>query len=112
MSQITSHILDTSVGKPAQNVQVSLDEKTEIGWRELASGISNQDGRIGNLLASSVILKPGIYRLTFATGAYFNAQKIKTFYPSVQIEFEVFDGGHYHVPLLVNPFGYSTYRGS
>lgn len=112
MSQITTHILDTSLGKPAQNVAIVLEEQSETGWKELASGVTNQDGRLPNLLASNVLLKPGIYRLVFHTAGYYKGLKIKTFYPSVKIEFEVFDGSHYHVPLLLNPFGYSTYRGS
>ena len=112
MSQITTHILDTALGKPAQNVPVQLEEQTEAGWKELASGTTNQDGRMSNLLATNVLLKPGIYRIVFDTGTYYKALKTKTFYPSVKIEFEVFDGSHYHVPLLLNPFGFSTYRGS
>ena len=112
MSQITTHILDTSIGKPAQGVSITLEQKVASDWNKLAAGITNNDGRIGNLLPDDKIVEPGIYRMIFDTKSYFKTQNLKSFYPSVTIEFEVFDGSHYHVPLLLNPYGYSTYRGS
>ena len=112
MSQLTTHILDTSIGKPAQNVSVILEQNQASSWNKIAEGVTNADGRVSNLLADDKILDKGIYRLTFNTLSYFKKQNIKTFYPSVTIEFEITDAAHYHVPLLLNPFGYSTYRGS
>jgi len=112
MSQLTTHILDTSIGKPAQNVSVILEQKQATSWNKIAEAVTNTDGRISDLLAVNKILDKGIYRLTFDTQSYFKKQNIKTFYPSVTIEFEITDTTHYHVPLLLNPFGYSTYRGS
>ena len=78
----------------------------------IAEGQTDNDGRVKNLVADSVTISPGIYKLVFDTKSYFQEQKIKGFYPSVNIEFEITDDAHYHVPLLLNPFGYSTYRGS
>ena len=79
---------------------------------KIANGITNADGRITDLLSKEIILELGIYRMIFDTASYFKKQNVKTFYPSVTIEFEITDASHYHVPLLLNPFGYSTYRGS
>jgi 5-hydroxyisourate hydrolase len=113
MSQVTTHILDTSAGKPAAGVTIIMEKPDESGnWSLLAQGITNEDGRIGNLFADNVILLPGYYKLRFDTGTYFRNRNIKCFYPSVEIIFEITDSSHYHVPLLLNPYGYSTYRGS
>lgn len=113
MSQITTHILDTSLGLPAANVPVRL-EKPYSGyqWEIIASGITNADGRVPNLLPNESPLEPGTYRLVFEIEDYFLDGGRKSFYPFIPIVFEVFDSSHYHVPLLLNPFGYSTYRGS
>lgn len=112
MSQITTHILDTSLGKPAANVNILLEEENNGVWRELARGKTDGDGRIKNLISESTTVEPGVYRLVFDVGAYYSSMNIKTFYPSVKIEFRITDKTHYHVPLLLNPFGYTTYRGS
>ncbi len=113
MSQITTHVLDTSLGKPAEGIQVLLEKPGPKGrWLAFSKGVTNKDGRIADLLKKDKTLKAGNYRLTFDTSAYFTKQKRKCFYPLVQIVFEITDEGHYHVPLLLNPFGYSTYRGS
>ena len=113
MSQITTHVLDTSSGKPAQKVPVKLEQPNgSSGWEVLGEGWTDTDGRISNLLPAERRLSPGIYRLTFDTGAYFSNAGIRTFYPEVKIVFETTDENHYHVPLLLNPYGYSTYRGS
>lgn len=112
MSQITTHILDTSLGKPAAGVQINLQKSDGTNWLTIASGITNSDGRVANLLDKDTLLTPGIYRMFFEIGAYYKALNTKTFYPEVAIVFETFDTSHYHVPLLLNPFGYSTYRGS
>ena len=112
MSQITSHILDTSKGKPAQGVLITLFLQQDSGWKEIAKSITNSDGRVADLLDKDTILAAGIYNLKFETKPYFDQQSIKTFYPFVEIVFEITGPEHYHVPLLLNPFGYSTYRGS
>ncbi len=113
MSQITTHILDTTLGKPAQGVSIVLEQLTGAKeWRELGSGKTNSDGRLPNLLSADIKLEPGIYHLIFDTASYFKTQAVKGFYPEVTITFEITDASHYHVPLLLNPFGYSTYRGS
>jgi 5-hydroxyisourate hydrolase len=112
MSQITTHVLDTSMGKPAKGIQIHLEEKSGSDWKLLGSGITNDDGRIADLLSKDVLLKHGIYKLTFEVKPYFDNQNLVSFYPSVTVEFEVKEDRHYHVPLLLNPFGYSTYRGS
>ena len=112
MSQITTHVLDTSSGRPAQGVPVLLEAAGGPGaWKELAKGVTNADGRVADLLAKDKVLAPGTYRMTFDTGAYFRAGKTKGFYPVVKVVFEL-ESGHYHIPLLLSPFGYSTYRGS
>ncbi len=113
MSQITTHILDTSLGKPAAGVLVRLETTdADFQWEILASGITNSDGRVPNLLPSNDPLPIGTYRLVFEVEEYFLDGGRKAFYPFVLIVFDVSDASHYHVPLLLNPFGYSTYRGS
>jgi len=112
MSQITTHILDTSIGKPASGVGIHLQKPTKEGWENLASGSTSSDGRISNLLEDEVKLHPGIYSIIFDVAEYFANIGVKSFYPSIRITFEIFDDSHYHIPLLLNPFGYSTYRGS
>lgn len=112
MSQITTHILDTSVGKPAANVTVVLYAGANDEWNEVARGKTNKDGRIADWLPKDRLLETGACKLRFETEDYFDAQGIVTFYPFVEITFHVHASEHYHVPLLLNPFGYSTYRGS
>ncbi len=113
MSQITTHVLDTSKGKPAQGVHIILEKPNTDGtWTTLGKGETNADGRLSGLLTSEAKLAPGIYRLVFDTASYFKTQGVKSFYPSVTITFETTNQSHYHVPLLLNPYGYSTYRGS
>lgn len=117
MSQITTHVLDTSIGKPGKNITIRLmnkvnDDRVNGGWQTIAQGVTNADGRISDLLPPEKKVKPGTYKLVFETDNYFNANNIKGFYPEVEIQFIINDDSHYHVPLLINPFGYSTYRGS
>jgi 5-hydroxyisourate hydrolase len=109
MSQITTHVLDTSSGKPASGIKIEL---MHTSGKTIAKGITNNDGRIGDLLDKNAALDPGKYKLFFFTGEYYRQKNIETFYPFVEITFETTDREHYHVPLLLNPFGYSTYRGS
>ena len=112
MNTISTHILDVTLGKPAQNVTVRLDKSNDNAWQNIGEGKTNADGRIANF-NESFSLEEGLYRLTFETAEYFQTIDSKTFYPIVQIAFEVSNQDeHYHVPLLLSPFGYSTYRGS
>ncbi|MBD2754442.1 hydroxyisourate hydrolase [Spirosoma validum] len=110
MSPITTHILDTTLGKPAEGVSITLCRHQQNDWMELAQGSTNSDGRISNLLSEAI--PSGTYKLRFETQAYFDKLGVTTFYPFVDITFSVITGEHYHIPLLLNPFGYSTYRGS
>ena len=114
MTGITTHILDTSLGRPAAGVTVSLAvQSREGGWTELARSETDVDGRTGNFLSAAHRFAPGeTYRLRFEVGAYFAARGTPAFYPYVEIVFSLLDDRHHHVPLLVSPFGYSTYRGS
>lgn len=111
-SQVTTHVLDTSAGKPARGVGVSLFRYADPGWQKIASGRTNEDGRVAELLPAGVKMENSKYKLLFDTDAYFGANAQRSFYPEVQIVFSINDDSHYHVPLLLNPFGYSTYRGS
>jgi 5-hydroxyisourate hydrolase len=110
---ITTHVLDTSLGRPAAAVHVTLEHQTPAGeWRVVGSGDTDADGRL-NTLVSGTAAAAGIHRLIFDTKSYFDRRGVAGFYPSVTVTFEVQGGGgHYHVPLLLSPFGYSTYRGS
>jgi 5-hydroxyisourate hydrolase len=113
MSGITTHVLDTARGKPAAGVPVTLQIRTEDGWRELGRDATDGDGRARHLLSAGMSLVPGTYRITFATAIYFQDQGVEGFYPEASIVFDVRDAAqHYHVPLLLSPYGYSTYRGS
>lgn len=111
MSQITTHILDTTKGKPAAGVIIVLYAH-ESDWIEIAKGITNKDGRIADLLPAGEVLPKGIYKMKFQTKDYLEQQFISTFYPFIEIVFEITSAEHYHIPLLLNPFGYTTYRGS
>ncbi len=111
MNAITTHILDTSRGEPAGGVRLLLEMRSGDGkWARVAEASSGSDGR-ATLLGEGA--RPGVYRLTFDSGAYFTSRHVAGFYPEVQVVFEVRDTtSHHHVPLLLSPFGYSTYRGS
>lgn len=112
-SPITTHVLDLSIGRPAGGMTVTLEKnEPREGWKLVGEAETDHDGRVGHLL-SLPALEIGCYRMTFDTGAYFRRKGHKTFYPSVTITFETQDAlEHYHVPLLISPYGYSTYRGS
>src|ERR1700704_1694927 len=103
MSPITTHVLDTSRGRPANGVGVKLEvEGAARAWRQLGRAATDGDGRAQNLLPDSFALQPGIYRLIFDTGSYFAAQEVGTFYREVVIVFTVRDPeDYYHVPLLL-----------
>ena len=113
MSAITTHILDTATGRPASGVVVGLDVQRGADWSPLGRGETDADGRLGTLMPAGAPLDPGTYRLIFHTRAYFQTSGTATFYPHVIVVFDVGgDASHFHVPLLLSPFGYSTYRGS
>jgi len=115
MSQITTHVLNTSTGKPAEKLAIRLEQKIATGWQSLAQGNTNSDGRIATLLADDHVLSAGDYRMTFDTKSYFDRQQESYFYPYVEIVFSIADSelsDHFHIPLLLSPYGYSTYRGS
>jgi 5-hydroxyisourate hydrolase len=110
VSTITTHVLDTAEGRPAVGVPVVLSRLEDAGWRLVSSGETDRDGRVKDLTPGPV--PHARYRLTFDTAAYFAASLQPAFFPEVDVVFEVTDGSHHHVPLLLSPFGYSTYRGS
>ncbi len=112
MSQITIHILDTAKGAPASGISTILYQQRNEEWKEIALGTTNIEGRIANLLDDDVVLEKGTYKIKFETEEYFSRQTIQTFYPFVEIVFNITTNEHYHIPLLLNAFGYSTYRGT
>jgi 5-hydroxyisourate hydrolase len=113
MSGISTHVLDLSLGRPAAGVVVRLERENAGVWQRLAQVQTDADGRISSLLPPGERLQSGRYRLGFETAAYFRAQGGNCFHPYIEIAFEVADPmQNYHVPLLVTPYGYSTYRGS
>jgi 5-hydroxyisourate hydrolase len=110
---ITTHVLDTSRGRPAAGVPILLDRRDAGKWRRIGEGVTDSDGRLRTLVPDGAELEPGRFRLVFDTDHYFASQGVRGFYPEVTIVFVVDPGErHYHVPLLVSPFGYTTYRGS
>lgn len=120
MSALSTHVLDTTTGTPARGLPVTLevakDPATLHGvaeWAELARGVTDGDGRIARFGPELVSLEATVYRLRFATGLYFQALGVRAFYPEVDVIFQIHNPReHHHVPLLLSPFGYSTYRGS
>ena len=114
MSRITTHVLDVALGRPAGGVPISLSHQESGGaWREVGQGETDADGRLRSLLAGADTIPTGHYRLTFDVATYHARVGVDGFFPEVSISFHVRDGEqHYHVPLLLSPFGYSTYRGS
>jgi 5-hydroxyisourate hydrolase len=113
MSQITTHVLDTSLGRPAAGVPIVLEvEDVGTRWKQVGRGATDKDGRLRDLLGEASLVE-GTYRLTFDTHSYFADRKVAALYPQVTVVFSVRDAAeHHHVPLLLSPFGYTTYRGS
>ena len=110
---ISTHVLDTSTGRPASGVRVTLEHRVGQSWKSVGAATTDGDGRVKELLPAAATLERGFYRLHFETGAYFEARGASAFHPAVTIEVEVREPAeHHHVPLLVTPFGYTTYRGS
>jgi len=114
MNRISTHVLDVAQGKPAKDVPVRLERKESAGeWRVLSSSRTDGDGRCAQLLPENEVLREGVYRLAFDTASYHLAKKIEGLYPAVEITFQVRHGeSHFHIPLLLSPHGYTTYRGS
>jgi 5-hydroxyisourate hydrolase len=134
VSTLSTHVLDATSGRPATGVHVRLEQNGRDGWSEVCEGLTDADGRLklpgpaapgpvapgpvapGPVAPGPVAeagFEPGVYRITFGSGAYFAARGTASFYPEVTVTFEMTgQGGHYHVPLLLSPFAYSTYRGS
>ena len=114
MSGITTHILDVSLGRPAPGIRVTLDRRTgDNEWETIGHEKTDSDGRARGLLPEGAALMPGVHRLTFDVAPYFEENNVESFYQEVTIAFRVKNASeHYHVPLLLSPFGYSTYRGS
>jgi 5-hydroxyisourate hydrolase len=114
MMGISTHVLDIAQGQPAQDVPVRLERQEAAGrWRLLTSSRTDQDGRCAQLFPENERLTPGVYRLGFDTATYFGARKLDGMYPLVEITFHVRNGeDHFHIPLLLSPNGYTTYRGS
>lgn len=113
MSKISTHVLDTALGKPGANILVRLEREENSSWRLLNSTRTDADGRCAQILPEAEHLRAGAYRLTFETAAYHAAQQTAWLYPLVQVTFLVREGEtHFHIPLLLSPNGYTTYRGS
>jgi len=110
---LSTHVLDIARGRPAPGIPVILSTQGPAGWTELARGKTDADGRIPTLLAASAPIAPGTtLRLRFELSGYFTSLGVPTFFPYAEVVFILQDDGHHHVPLLLSPFGYSTYRGS
>ena len=119
---LSTHVLDATTGRPAAGLQVRLEHRGQDGWSLAYDGLTGADGRLrlaGGTAGQELEpghasgFEPGVYRITFGSGPYFAARETASFYPEVAVTFEMTEGGeHYHVPLLLSPFAYSTYRGS
>ena len=110
-SRVTTHVLDAVSGRPAVGVTVALEHRAAAGWEPVAEGRTDGDGRIADF--GPVDLEPGTYRVSFDTATYFAGNSQPAFYPEVAVTFTLDDAAaHYHVPLLLSPYAFSTYRGS
>lgn len=111
--QLSSHILDTSIGKSASSVKITLSKLLDSGnWIVVDEKITDNDGRIKDFLKVDNKNNQGVYKLTYHTKEYFDRTNRKSFYPYIDVIFEINDNEYYHVPITLNPYGYSTYRGS
>ena len=109
MSAITTHVLDTVLGKPADGIAVRLDKQEGLMWAAVSSGVTDADGRCRNLAPDA---KEGVYQLTFDTGAYLARNNRSSIYPEISVTFTCSGEAHYHLPLLLSDNSYTTYRGS
>ena len=110
MLTITTHVLDLTTGAPAAGVAVTLERENRGSWESHGRAVTDADGRVREAFGG--LTGAGRFRLTFGTGAYFAGHGVASFHPEVVVVFEVREPKHHHVPLLLSPFGYSTYRGS
>lgn len=109
VSTLTTHVLDIALGRPAQGIRVTLERSGDV----VGSGVTDADGRVSDLHKKDAPLSQGSYQLTFYVAEYFSKTGRESFFPEIIINFRInADSEHYHVPLLLSPFGYSTYRGS
>ncbi|MEW6760396.1 MAG: hydroxyisourate hydrolase [Pseudomonadota bacterium] len=110
---LSVHVLDQQSGQPGAGIEVMLEQRTGSDWRELARGVTNEQGRIPALYPEGKAMRAGDYRIVFRTGEHFARKGQPTFFPRIPVEFTVdAPAQHYHIPLLLSPFGYSTYRGN
>nr|WP_298377856.1 hydroxyisourate hydrolase [uncultured Halomonas sp.] len=111
---LSVHVLNIQDGKPSGGVEVILEKQTDGGWETLNQATTDEEsGRVSALFPENQEFESGVYRVTFETGDYFDAQGTDTFFPEIPVPFKVEDTDqHYHIPLLLSPYGYSTYRGS
>ncbi|WP_392421325.1 hydroxyisourate hydrolase [Edwardsiella piscicida] len=113
VGMLSVHILNQQTGKPAPGVAVMLERQDGSAWREIAHAATDNDGRVRSLYPAAADMDPGVYRVTFKTGAYFQGQGQETFFPEVPVLFQVTQQNEkLHVPLLLSQYGYATYRGS
>lgn len=111
--QLSSHILDINTGSPAAGVTIELYKMGECGsWEYIAQSTTDQNGRVKDFLPEDGKDNRGVYKLCFKVEPYFNKQNISPFYPFIDVVFQIKDSNHYHVPIVLSPFGYSTYRGN
>ncbi|WP_051065083.1 hydroxyisourate hydrolase [Acinetobacter sp. NIPH 298] len=110
---LSVHVLNLENGLPSANVKVTLETQENNKWKEISSGVTNQQGQISELYPKNTALKKGVYKVTFKTGKWFKDNNQNSFFPEVPVIFMI-DGKleHYHIPLLISPYGYSTYRGN
>jgi 5-hydroxyisourate hydrolase len=109
---ITTHVLDTALGIPGKNIAIELERQDAGVWILVGAGITDSDGRLRTLTSEGPV-QPATYRIRFVIAPYFESHATASFFPLVEIQFTITDGNaHYHVPLLLSPYGYSTYRGS
>jgi 5-hydroxyisourate hydrolase len=110
---ISTHILDTALGRPAAGVSVTLSFMTDGHWSMLNEAVTDANGRCLHLLPQTQALQPGLYRIHFKTAAYYQQNQLEGLYPHIEVVFTVSEGQqHYHIPLLLTANGYTTYRGS
>jgi 5-hydroxyisourate hydrolase len=111
---VSTHVLDTARGRPADGLRILFEHATTDGaWARVGAATTDDDGRAPDLIDDDATIDAGVYRMTFETGDWFAQRGVPAFYPRVRVEFEITDADqHHHVPLLLSPFGYSTYRGS
>ncbi len=110
---LSVHVLDLQSGRPTAGIRVTLEQREGAAWRQLANGVTDAQGRIQALYPENGTLAAGDYRIVFQTGEHYKRQGQATFFPRIPVEFSVdAPTQHYHIPLLLSPFGYSTYRGN